>query len=215
MSTPPFSTVWQPDTPATVNENLVVSAPKILGNWNTIAYWGAQDHNPLGQTTNIGQHLQSTYVTQSAVPSADPNNIRLFAQLVEVLSTPPVSTPQVFAQYPTGSPLQLTQTISPSQYFITASGFYQEEVSFTIGGIIIKIGSLIGLPAGSTVISFGASNQVATPTPPASVPFPNSLFFVPVVPITGTPVASAASVNGFTVYALSAGYSAMYIAVGN
>ncbi len=216
MATPPFSTSWQPDTPANVQEQLVLSAPKINANWNTIAYWGGQDHNYLGQTTNIGQHLQSTYVTQSAIPSADANNIRLFSQLVTILSTPNVSTPQLFAQYPTGSTLQLTQNISPTVF--TTGTYTQTEVSITIGGIIIKIGTLQMNFFGTFVISFGADNQAISPAPPASTPFPASLFFVPVMP-SGTSIGasiSAASVTGFSITiptAASGRYC--YIAVGN
>ena len=182
-----MSTIWQPNTPATVDEDLNVSAPKTNNNFNTIGNGFAQDHNRLGSTINVGQHNQSTYITQSAVPIQDPNNIRLFAQIIS-------SIPQIFAQYPTisttGSPplvvsqlIQLTNFCSPTVY--TFGGLRQTEVSLNLNGIIIKIGVVQFPTTGSsfTTITFGSDNQPSPPTVrPASNPFPTSLFFVPVMP---------------------------------
>ena len=203
-----MSTIWQPNTPANVDEDLNDSAPKINSNFNTIGNAFEQDHAPLGSTTNVGQHEQSTYITQNPVPTQDPNNIRLFSQLVSAI-------PQVFFQYPSSTtfstPLQLTNNCVPTVF--TTPSLIQTEVSLVLKGIIIKIGTLnFSAPPTSISIAFGASSLG-----PAT-PFPTSLFFLAVmqggsgsIPVYNT---SLSSVNGFTFSTGGAGVY-MYIACGN
>lgn len=219
-----MSTIWQPNTPATVDENLNVSAPKINSNFNTIGNAFGQDHNPLGSTTNVGQHNQSTYIPQSAVPTQDPNNIRLFSQIID-------NIPQILAQFPIlatspSTPLvaseliQLTNSCSPT---IFQTGVYRQvEVSLIINGIILKIGSVVIPSTGSSsrTVTFGADNQASPPTvrPPAN-PFPNNIFFCPVMSAgfqTGLSFSGTGTLTtaGFSL-TTSLTFGFCYIAAGN
>jgi hypothetical protein len=213
------STIWQPNTPATVNENLNVSAPKINSNFNTIGYGFEQDHNALGNTSNVGQHNQSTYITQVIDPVQDPNNIRLFAKLVN-------SIPQLFLQYPTSvtggtipivtAALAQFSTVTVPTNFI--NGFFsQTECSFDLGGLILKIGTITGTVTGQT-ITFGANNQ-SSPVPlPASAPFPNTFILMGLIATQALGFAgwsfSGANTAGFVFNGANSG-SFMYIAIGS
>lgn len=203
-----MSTSWFPNTPASVDENLNVSAPKINSNFNTIGNAFDTDHQALGSTLDVGQHTQSTYITQDTPPLPDPNNIRLFSSLVNAI-------PQLFYQYggggPYTTPFQLTNVAAKTS--ITTPVYSQGEVSLFINGIIVKIGQITwpASPGAGVTISYGANT-----TAPTSTPFPNEVFFLSVSPAS-LPIPysyNAPTLAGFNFTSSGPGtYS--YIAVGN
>jgi len=193
------STTWSPNTPATINEALIVSAPKINTNFNTIGDGFSQEHNALGSTTDVGQHIQSTYIVQGTTPAADPVNARLFSALVATI-------PQLFLQYPTAvaaNPIQLTTIAVPNN--TSSGGASITEFSFLLNSQIIKIGA-ISNP------NNGASFQVTFNTP-----FPSVISLFSCMP-AGTANPGAYNVTGVTVNGFrlnTAGQGAYcYIAIG-
>jgi hypothetical protein len=205
---------WNPNTPASLSEELSTSQPKINGNFTIIGSTYGTDHVPLGAVTNTGYHNQSTYATQSSVPAADPNNLRLFTQLVGTV-------PQLFAQYPSSAGSELVQLSSQS---VQCPAYIQgtwsiQEVSCTINGIIWRWGTMttsagIG-PNSAATVTFGGA---ASPTP-----FPNNIFSVG-LSFLGTNVGGFfITTYGLSSFLLAAGASigtgthgvVSYLAVGN
>jgi len=131
------STIWAPNTPATISETFRVSAPKLNQNFNTIGDGFGQEHNPLGSTVDIGQHIQSTYINQLTTPTADAANARLFGALVGAI-------PQLFIQYPTTvtpDPIQLTKIAQSTTY--NNGAITVTEFSFILNSQTIKMGGIL------------------------------------------------------------------------
>lgn len=195
-----LSTTWNPNTPATINEPLIVSAPKINTNFNTIGDGFAQDHNALGSTVNVGQHIQSTYITQTTTPTADPNNVRIFSALVSAI-------PQLFLQYPTSilaNPVQISQ-ISTAHTYSPGAGSMVTEFSFFLNSQTIKIGTVfVPTPVGSFNITFNTPFVTAVGLlgcMPAGTELPQNYSY------------SAISITGFNLNSPASG-TYLYIAIG-
>lgn len=195
MNTPPQ--VWNPNTPASGKENLEVSSPKIKTNFNTIGNTYGTDHVPLGSASNTGYHNQSTYVTQTTVPTADAVNLRLITQLVGTI-------PQLFAQYPTSSGItalsQITSASSSSLVNYNPPGYPGidvTELNLVVSGIILYLNIIT-----ATVVSSGANFFITYGGPTTPSPFPTRSLYVGSMPQPSNPLLMSLSnitVNGYTV----------------
>jgi hypothetical protein len=214
MSLPPQA--WNPDIPADVfTSELITDGPVINANWNAIGNTYGVDHVPLGSATigTVGYHNQTTFVTQSSVPTADANNLRIFAQL------PSGSTiPQLYLQFPLSSgillPLLLSSTAVTSTPYASGSWVIQ-EVDVVIDGVQVKLGWMV------TTVAFPLAAAITFGGQAKPNPFPNSLSFVGLLPqaTAGISTIVGATTSGFTVTTASLGavppVSLGYIAWGN